>query len=248
LTTSAPSGRGQSADVRAAFAELGRVSFEDTSMPALLRQVADLSKRVMPGVSEASITVVIGDQASTAAATAQLAQDLDELQYLHGDGPCLQAAVGQEIREITDARQEERWPDYARACAERGALSSLSMPVPVRENIQAALNMYAPKPDAFDDVAKETGREFASYVAVAVRNIHLYETTRERAMHLDAAMRSRAVIEQAKGILMCQRRCDASEAFSMLVAASQRSNRKLRDIAQSIVDGVSGAGTSRGRH
>lgn len=52
-------------------------------------------------------------------------------------------------------------------------------------------------------------------------------------------MRSRAVIEQAKGILMSQRRCDAAEAFNLLAAASQRSNRKLRDIARSLVDGVS---------
>jgi AmiR/NasT family two-component response regulator len=76
-------------------------------------------------------------------------------------------------------------------------------------------------------------------VAVSVRNMHLYETTRELAEHLDIAMRTRAVIEQAKGILMSQRRCDAIEAFNLLAAASQRSNRKLRDIAQSIVDGVS---------
>jgi hypothetical protein len=58
--------------------------------------------------------------------------------------------------------------------------------------------------------------------------------------NLDIAMRSRAVIEQAKGILMSQRRWDAAEAFNLLAAASQRSNRKLRDIAQAIVDGVSG--------
>jgi AmiR/NasT family two-component response regulator len=53
-------------------------------------------------------------------------------------------------------------------------------------------------------------------------------------------MQSRVVNEQAKGILMNQRRCDAAEAFNLLAAASQRSNRKLRDIAQAIVDGVTG--------
>jgi AmiR/NasT family two-component response regulator len=73
--------------------------------------------------------------------------------------------------------------------------------------------------------------------------MHLYESTRDLAQNLDMAMQSRAVIEQAKGILMSQRRCDATEAFSLLAAASQRSNRKLRDIAQAIVDGVTG-GTS----
>ncbi len=70
--------------------------------------------------------------------------------------------------------------------------------------------------------------------------MHLYETTRELADHLDIAMRTRAVIEPAKGILISQRRCDATEAFSLLAAASQRYNRKLRDIAQAIVDGVTG--------
>jgi AmiR/NasT family two-component response regulator len=70
--------------------------------------------------------------------------------------------------------------------------------------------------------------------------MHLYEGTRELAENLDIAMRTRAVIEQAKGILMSQRRCDATEAFNLLAAASQRSNRKLRDIAQAVVDGVTG--------
>jgi AmiR/NasT family two-component response regulator len=77
---------------------------------------------------------------------------------------------------------------------------------------------------------------------VAVHNLHLYESTRELAENLDLAMQHRAVIEQAKGILMSQRRCTATDAFNLLAAASQRSNRKLRDIAQGIVDGVAGDG------
>ena len=52
------------------------------------------------------------------------------------------------------------------------------------------------------------------------------------------AMDSRAVIEQAKGVLMAQRRIDADQAFDVLREASQRYNRKLRDIAQGIVSSV----------
>ena len=51
-------------------------------------------------------------------------------------------------------------------------------------------------------------------------------------------MASRAVIEQAKGILMAQRDCSADEAFDMLRRASQRENVKLRDVAQRIVGSV----------
>ncbi len=116
----------------------------------------------------------------------------------------------------------------------------------MREALKGALNLYAIEADAFDDEARELAAAFASYAAVAVHNMHLYESTRELAEHLDIAMRSRAVIEQAKGILMSQRRCNATQAFNLLAAASQRSNRRLRDIAQAIVDGVGCAEPGRG--
>ncbi len=225
-------------DVHDAFAELGQLSFGDTSLDALLQRIADLAKQVIPGVAEASISLVANDKATTAAFTGKLALDLDESQYGRGYGPCLEAAVGEEIREITDAREERRWPDYAQVCVERGALSSLSVPVPVRQTVHGALNLYAVEADAFDDEARDVARAFASYVAVAVHNMHLYESTRDLAENLDRAMQTRAVIEQAKGILMSQRCCTAAEAFQLLAAASQRGNRKLRDIAQAIVDGV----------
>jgi GAF domain-containing protein len=223
---------------RDAVAELARLPFDTTTMDAMLQRVAELAKEVIPGVAEASVTLIANDKPSTAACTGGLARDLDESQYGRGHGPCLEAAVGEEIREITDAREETRWPDYARTAVERGSLSSLSVPLPVREGIHGGLNLYAIEADGFDDDARHTSRAFASYAAVAVHNMHLYESTREQAEHLDTAMKTRAVIEQAKGILMSQRRCDAEEAFALLAAASQRANRKLRDIAQAIVDGV----------
>ncbi len=226
-------------DPRDAITELARLSFDNTSMEAMLQRIAELAKASIPGIAEASVTLIANDKADTAAYTGRLARDLDETQYGRGYGPCLEAAVGEEIREITDARTETRWPEYARIAVERGSLSSLSAPVPIREGLHGGLNLYAVEAGAFDD-AREVATIFASYAAVAVHNMHLYKSTRELAENLDIAMRTRAVIEQAKGILMSQRRCDATEAFSLLAAASQRSNRKLRDIAQAIVDGVTG--------
>lgn len=225
-------------DPRDAIAELARLPFDTTTMDGMLRRIADLARELIPGVEDASVTLIVNDTAHTAACTGRLASELDESQYERGYGPCLEAAVGEEIREITDARLETRWPDYARTAVERGSLSSLSVPLPVREGVHGGLNLYAVEADGFDDDARDVSRVFASYAAVAVHNMHLYANTRDQAEHLHTAMRTRAVIEQAKGILMSQRRCTADEAFALLAAASQRSNRKLRDIAQAIVDGV----------
>ena len=169
-----------------------------------------LSSKAIPGVAESSVTVVINDKATTAAYTGALALYLDETQYGRGYGPCLEAAVGEELREITDARTETRWPDYAQACVEHDSLSSLSVPVPVHQTVHAALNLYAVQAHAF-------GPEPQTLPAVRL-------------------LRRRGRGEQ--GILMAQRRCDAAEAFNILAAASQRANRKLREIAAAIVTGV----------
>ncbi|MEW2505897.1 MULTISPECIES: ANTAR domain-containing protein [unclassified Amycolatopsis] len=58
----------------------------------------------------------------------------------------------------------------------------------------------------------------------------------EENRHLREALQSRGVIEQAKGVLMAQRRCDPQEAFAVLVTLSQNTNVKLRDVAQALLD------------
>ncbi len=55
---------------------------------------------------------------------------------------------------------------------------------------------------------------------------------------LRAALQSRIVIEQAKGVLMERERCTPDDAFAILKATSQRSNRKLRLIAGEVVESV----------
>jgi AmiR/NasT family two-component response regulator len=70
---------------------------------------------------------------------------------------------------------------------------------------------------------------------VALANAHLYDTTATLAQQMRATLESRAIIEQAKGIIMGQRRCTAEEAFALLSKVSQDSNCKLRDVASALV-------------
>jgi AmiR/NasT family two-component response regulator len=65
---------------------------------------------------------------------------------------------------------------------------------------------------------------------------HDLRTCQAQLDDLRAALRTRPVIDQAKGILMARHGCTPGRAFEMLAEASQRQNRKLRDIAAAIVD------------
>jgi GAF domain-containing protein len=204
-------------------------------MQSLLQTVADLAKTVMPGNPEASITLLVNDKATTAVFTGQLALDCDESQYGRGYGPCLHAASTGELIEIADAQADTRWRDYLDRAVERGALGSLSVPLPVSEGVAGALNIYARKPNAFDEDSRSAATRFAPYAAVAVSNMRAYQDARDMADNLQAALESRAVIDQAKGILMERYKLTADQAFQLLAGASMQTNTKLRTVAEDLV-------------
>jgi GAF domain-containing protein len=219
-----------------AFARLGRIKLSETDLNGVFYQIADLAKRTIPGASEVSVTLVPAKGAFTPAFTGDLALALDESQYELGHGPCLDAARSTSTQHIADMTAESRWPDWTVRACETGAHSSLSIGLPVQEAVTGALNIYATKPDAFDEDALAVAQMFASYAEVAMANAYLYNAQTTLAQHMDIAMRSRAVIEQAKGIIMGDRRCSADEAFTILSRLSQDTNRKLRDVAVALVE------------
>jgi len=227
----------QPASAAEALDRLGRLSLRKLSMESLLQTVADLAKSVMPGEPETSVSLLVKESPSTVVHTGQLAIDLDESQYEHGYGPCLHAARTGELTEIPDTRADPRWVDYMRQASERGNLSSLSVPLVIDadEQVTGALNIYARRPFAFDDDSRSAATRFAPYAAVATGNLYAYESARRMADNLQRALESRAVIDQAKGILMERHRLTADQAFQILVRTSMNANRKVRDVAEDFV-------------
>ena len=225
----------RSGRAQAALDQLGRLSLRDQSLDALLKQVADLSKDVMPGEPEASILLMVKDRPTTVVTTGDLATRLDEVQFSKGAGPCMHAATSGELTEIPDTRIETRWADYSRRAAEEGNLSSLSVPLPIDEDMVGALNIYAREPRAFDEESRAEALRFGPYAGVALSNIHAYSSARDLAQNMQAALESRAVIDQAKGILMERHKLTADQAFQLLAHASMRMNTKLRAIAEQLV-------------
>jgi transcriptional regulator with GAF, ATPase, and Fis domain len=227
----------QAADVAQALEQLGRLSLREHLMESLLQTVAELTKTVMPGNPEASVTLLVKDSPTTVASTGQLALDLDETQYERGHGPCLHAARSGKLIEITDTRTETRWPDYMQRATQRGNLSSLSVPLAIdeQEQVSGALNVYARRPNAFDPDSRSAATRLAPYAAVAVGDMHVYQSVRNRADNLQTALESRAVINQAKGILMIRHELTAGQAFQLLARASMKTNIKVRDIADHLV-------------
>jgi GAF domain-containing protein len=224
----------------AAFDELASLIVSDHSLDSVMTAIAVVGKRLLPNVSDVSVTLVRNGTAETVASTGAVALQMDERQYASGDGPCLTAAGTGELVLVPDAAHTERWPEFAEAARKNGVASSLSVPVKLPEPVSAGLNLYSDRQDGFPEPDIELARTLAAYAAVALANLHLYESQKRVAEHLEKALESRGVIDQAKGILMGARRCSPDEAFQILVELSQQTNRKLRDVAQELVNSAIG--------
>jgi GAF domain-containing protein len=188
----------------------------------------------VPACDLGSITTVDERGPHTSAFTDVEAVLLDEAQYRHGDGPCL-AAIRHHGVEQVDARTDTRWPPFNETACALDVLGCLSVPLIAGEAAVGGLNLYSKAVAQFDDDSRQTATLFADQLGVAAARAALLTDAATMVEHLRRAMESRAVIEQAKGIIIAAQRCTPEQAFTILVRASQNRNRKLRDIAADIV-------------
>jgi GAF domain-containing protein len=229
-------------DPRAAFAELSKIMLGEQPLSATLERVAEVAKQTIPGAADVSVTLLRDGKVASAAFTGALSAQLDERQYEAGFGPCMDAATSGTTITIDDTAHSPHYPDFARAAARHGVRHTMSIGLPVQHQTIGALNVYGTDDTPFDEAKQELATAFASYAAVAVANAGVYASTATLAANLQRALDSRAVIDQAKGILMGRHGLSADAAFDLLSMESQLSNRKLRDIAQDLVDEVQRGG------
>jgi hypothetical protein len=110
------------------------------------------------------------------------------------------------------------------------------LPLLTAQGVLGAMNVYAHERDVFDEHAAAIGELYAVPAAIAVQNAQVLAQVRRLATQLQAALTSRATIDQARGILMSRVGCDAQEAFERLRDISQTENQKLHHVAEALVE------------
>jgi GAF domain-containing protein len=212
------------------FADLARrltalADVEDT-MGVIVAAAVDLL-----GCDHASLSYLYGSELRSASSNDDVGPLLDALQTELQEGPCLDVIRGGGIVVSDDVASDGRWPRYGpRASDVAGVVSSMGTELHDGRRTIGALNLFSASPGHFD---AEGGRD----ALVAVLSAHATSALaaaieREAAA---AALATRDLIGQAKGILMARSGVDADEAFRLLVRASQRTNQKVAEIARDLV-------------
>lgn len=222
---------------------LSRFFVGDGTMQETLMRVAHFAEQAVPATAMTGITMLVDGRAKTAVFTDEAAPEIDSAQYETGIGPCLDAFRHGRIVRIDDTTKDDQWVPFSEAAAAFGVRSTLSIPLVANHEGLGAMNLYSRTPNGFSDKDEEVAAQYGVQAAIVLANAQAYWDAHLLSQNLAAAMQSRAVIEQAKGILMGVQRCSADEAFQILVRASQRENRKLREIADDIVSRAQYAGS-----
>ena len=188
------------------------------------------------GFSAATVTARHGADVSTVGATDQRLIGLDDAQYAAG-GPCMQTLDQSDPIFLEDASSDERWQHFAHTASHLGVKSSLSVHVPTDSSeVAASLNLYSRERLELNHRQFRLALSYGEQLAATLQSVDAYKSAATLARNMADAMRSRAVIEQAKGILMADDRINDDEAFQQLTKLSQTANLKLREVARRLVD------------
>ncbi len=225
----------QAADLSMVLGRLSGVLYSEETLHSVLELVTALAAETLPRSFGAGVTLLRGRVRSTAA-THPLVEEADALQYELDEGPCLSAARDQRTYRIDSMWNEERWPFWTVRVAQLGLGSSVSSPLVVRGESLGAVKVYARQEAAFTDHDERLLALFAGKASVTLTNAMSHEDALRLSEQLRQALRSRDVIGQAKGILRERHHVDEQTAFGMLAEEAQRTNVKLRIIAQRLLD------------
>ncbi len=238
-------------DLHASLRGLGCIVAGARGVDELLAEVAQFAARAIPGADGAGVTMIEphedAPRALSWAVTADFVHEIDRVQYDElKEGPCITCMDSRRPTVSGSLGSDSRWPRFGGRIARIGVHSALSLPLLVDDQVVGAINTYARDRDAFGDHAVQMGSEFAGPAAVSVYNAHLLARAHGRAERLQGALVTRAVIDQAIGILRSRSGDDAEQAFGRLVKMSQSENVKLHDVAERLVEEA--ARRARARH
>lgn len=189
-----------------------------------------------------------GDQIETLASSHEDLRLLELLELQRRQGPCIDCyRTGQQVAEADLAGAgTARWPSFAPAAVDSGYRSVLALPLRLRGEVIGALDLFGREPGLAELTDVSVAQAFADMATIGILQERAVRYARDVAGHLQTALNSRIVIEQAKGIVAEREELDIADAFQALRWYSRDRSLRIRDVAAAVVGGRLGTTDLRG--
>lgn len=228
-----------SSDLANATADL--LSLSGASQPRSLNQLVTMATRQIRACSAASAGIWHGAELITLVTSHPELPGLTEAELRAGRGPVLDTLAGTDPVSVPDTLAEQRWPEFAAAALRRGVRCSVSLayrggPAEApQERPVVTLSLFGARPRLLESSQLELAELLITYGAAVVGNAADYGDARRTALQLQDAAQARALVDQARGMLMQSLGCGADEAMQWLRRASQERNIRVADVASRIL-------------
>jgi transcriptional regulator with GAF, ATPase, and Fis domain len=219
------------------FVEFADTLVDDFDLMEFLHRLTVRCADVL-GVSAAGL--LLADQRGAlrvVAASTERTRLLELLQLQTDDGPCAQCFhTGQPVA-VTDLTAAiARWPAFVTEARHIGFASVHALPMRLRTDVIGALNLFDTHTGALDAGTIRLGQALADVATIGILQARAIRDRDTLAEQLQAALNTRVVIEQAKGVIAERRRLDMDQSFTLLHDTARSSNRSLSDLARAVVD------------
>lgn len=199
--------------------------------------LVDAATRFTPAVDAGLLLADSDGRLHVVGSTSERASDIEETELGVDQGPCLDSFRSGSVVETTDlASSGERWPDFVPVALRRGLRSGYAVPLTLRGQHLGALNLFFDRVGALTDQDAAVAQALSDFATIGLVQHRALRERADRAAHLQHALDSRVVIEQAKGAVAFQRGVSIDEAFKILRQHARSINARLHDVAQQIVE------------
>lgn len=219
------------------FEDIAALVYASGDAQSIMQRVVEAAVTLIPGCDHATIAMMVKGRFTTAAASDDVAAMVDGFERELGDGPCVDAIIGESFQADADIEDHCQWPELAqRVLQETPVRGMVGYRLLVEGQKQGALNVFSDTAGALDEASADIGAVLAAFASMALTAA----LQQQRADQLQAGLASNREIGKAIGLLMATHRVDADAAFQLLRTTSSRMNVKLVQVASRVVEQAAG--------
>jgi GAF domain-containing protein len=222
-------------DVRHALNELGRLRFGEMRVEEALHQIVQTTHTIF-SVDGAGLMLADGEHhLRNAAVSDDLVRHLEELQIRHQEGPCITAFDDKVMVGAEDLTSDPRWPLFSQAAVDQGVRAVLASPIPYNQDAVGVVAVLSQARHPWSGEAELGLLAFTDLAALLIASMMMGEQQTMLAVQLQSALNSRAIIEQAKGVLIGQQGLSAHAAYEQIRAQARAERRKIAVVSAELV-------------
>jgi GAF domain-containing protein len=222
-------------DVREALTELGKLRFGEMRVEDALNEIVRTTHAIFDVDGAGLMLADAEHHLRNVAVSDDRLGHLEDLQIRHHEGPCVSAFDDKELVRAEDLTKDRRWPDFTAAAVACGVRAVLASPLPYNQDAVGVVAVLSEDRHPWSPEGELALLAFTDLAALLIASMLQGEQQTELAAQLQGALNSRAVIEQAKGVLIGQQGLSAHDAYRQLRDQARAERRKLAAVSADLV-------------